>query len=266
MNLIVAATDFSPSADNAALYAAQLAVQTGAKLLLVHVYQVPVTLTAEVPVMLVPVEELRQQADASLMRTRELIEKNAGITPEVESRMGSVTDELDSVCTERHPSLVVVGKHGGSGVEKVLFGNTTLSVIKQSKLPVLAVPGHISAGRVANAAFAVDLNEYAPETLQRIEAIVKAMGCRLHIIHVNDTNDHVTPSALQHLLPHTAAEHQVIRSDNFTKAIQEYIRRNGIDLLIVAPHRHNLMERLFFRTHTVELVDDIDIPLLAIRD
>ena len=74
MNIIVVPTDFSPSADNAMKYAAELAQTVNASLLLVHVYQIPVSMS-DVPVLMISAEELKVNADKGLERVRELLQK-----------------------------------------------------------------------------------------------------------------------------------------------------------------------------------------------
>ncbi len=58
MKTIIIPTDFSPVATNALHYAIDMAKKINASLLLLHVYQVPVSYS-DVPIMLVSVEELR---------------------------------------------------------------------------------------------------------------------------------------------------------------------------------------------------------------
>jgi nucleotide-binding universal stress UspA family protein len=266
MNTIVVATDFSSSADNAALYAAHLASKLNASLLIVHIYQVPVTLTQEVPVLIIPIEELKQQADGSLERSRELISKQYDVQTKIESRMGDVNDELEAICSEHNPMFVVVGKHGTSGVEKALFGSTTQSVVKHSKVPVLAIHENNKPSDIQNAAFAVDLANYSNEALRKIQSIVSGIGCKLHVVHVDDGRDDISVADINQILKDENPVYKIIKSDDFVNALQQYISEKRIDLLITVPHKHNLMERLFFKTHTVELVDDIHIPILTVKE
>ena len=51
MKHIIVATDFSVPAEHAMLYAGQLAQKTGSGLILLHVFQVPVSMS-EVPVLM----------------------------------------------------------------------------------------------------------------------------------------------------------------------------------------------------------------------
>src|SRR5688572_17287919 len=75
MKSILVATDFSQSADNAMNYAASLALNLGANLILLHVYQIPISMS-DVPVLMVSAEELRNNADMGLKKSREITEKS----------------------------------------------------------------------------------------------------------------------------------------------------------------------------------------------
>src|SRR6186713_953667 len=88
MKTIVVATDFSASAENAMLYAGQLASTINASVLLLHVYQVPVGMN-DLPVLMISTEELKTNAESGLTRAKELCKKNfASIEVKTESRLG----------------------------------------------------------------------------------------------------------------------------------------------------------------------------------
>ena len=44
-----------------------------------------------------------------------------------------------------------------------------------------------------------------------------------------------------------------------------YVQELKADLIIFLPHEHNLVERLFFKVHTEDILSDTKIPVLAIK-
>ncbi len=119
MKTIVVATDFSAPAENAMLYAGQLANSINASVLLFHAYQVPVGMN-DIPVLMISTDELKTNAEAGLNRAKELLKKNfASLDVQTESRLGDAVDELNDVCEKINPLLIVVGKHGASGVQQL---------------------------------------------------------------------------------------------------------------------------------------------------
>ena len=69
MKTIIVPTDFSPIATNAMNFAADMALNINASLMLLHIYQVPVSMT-DVPVVLVSAEELRKSSEAKLQEIK----------------------------------------------------------------------------------------------------------------------------------------------------------------------------------------------------
>lgn len=263
MKTIVVPTDFSAPAENAMLYAGTLAKNSSASILLLHVYQIPVGMN-DMPVLMVSAEELKNNADEGLNRAKELLQKNcSGVEIKTESRLGNVTDELNDVCDGVNAFAIITGKHGASGLERALFGSTSLSIIRQTKYPVIVVPHNSQKQQIRNAAMAVDdLVESLP--VEKIKELTAGLNIKLHLIHVQQSRTG-TPD-LGQIERELNAACTNIYDDEFAHGIQTYINQNNIDLLIILPHRHNLIERLFFRTHTAELLNKISIPIMCIND
>jgi len=261
MKTIVVATDFSAPAENAMLYAGQLASNTGAAILLLHVYQIPVGMN-DIPVLMISTEELKANAEAGLLRAKESLRKNFNsITIQTESRLGDVVDELNDVCEKTNPFLIVVGKHGATGVQEMLFGSTSLSIIRHVIYPVIVVSDRSSTHQLKNAALAIDAS-VENVCIQKIKTIVEELKVQLHIIHVKQEKS--ASLQVNTLVTELNSNYSTVYDHEFVHGIESYIQENNIDLLIILPHRHNLMERLFLRTHTKELLKKISTPLMCI--
>jgi nucleotide-binding universal stress UspA family protein len=263
MKSILVATDFSASADNAINYAATLARNTGATLLLLHVYQIPISMS-DVPVLMVSAEELRNNADMGLKKSQEQLKKMfPGLTVQTESRLGDVVSEIQDLCEKHQPLAIVVGKHGASGVERFLFGSTALSVIRASKIPVITVPDTTKEFRIAKVALASDGSSLG-EHEGLIRSFLAETKAQLHIVHVKETgNDH---AAITGLVKDLNPVYQTITGEDFSHGISNYLETNDIDMLIVIPHKHSLMERLLFKTHTAELIKKIPFPVMTLGE
>jgi nucleotide-binding universal stress UspA family protein len=263
MKTLLVPTDFSPSAENAARYAAQLAKLLRAKIRLVHVYQVPVTVS-DVPVLMVSSDELEKSANRGLQRVRDLLHgEYPDVEIEMETRLGDVPDELEEVTRENSAYAMVVGKHGASGVERFLFGSTTLSLTRKSSIPVISVPTQFSSFRLANIALAADHSGIAAKE-NEIRAFVFATGAQLHLIHVQESGKDTFD--LKPLLPDLHPIRKTLRQQEFGQAIETYIEDNRIDMMIILPHHHGFMERMFMKTHTAELIQKLSIPVLTMAE
>jgi nucleotide-binding universal stress UspA family protein len=263
MKTIVVPTDFSTAAEHATVYAANLARVMDASVLLVHVFQLPVTMT-DFPVMIVSADELKKNADEGLRRASEAAQKAlAGVSFETESRMGDVVNEIEEVCAGRDVLALVTGTKDMSGFERFLLGSTTLSLVKECSYPVIAVPEGAAIEVPRKIALALDLLHDEAIPVTRIREFAQQLNAELHIVHVEqegeDSAGRQLPESLQGATFHS------FREDDVTKGIQHFVTDHGIDLVVVLPHKHNLYERLFFKGHTQGLIKSMPVPVLSIR-
>ncbi|MCU7550950.1 universal stress protein [Chitinophagaceae bacterium LB-8] len=268
MKTLIVPTDFSPAAENAMHYAAHLARQIEAEVLLVHVYQIPVSMN-DMPVILVSAEELKKNADESLGRSaQELSNAFPGLNIRTESRLGDVNDELEDMSKDLHPVAIVMGSHGSSGLERLIFGSTTLSVIRDSRYPVIAVPAHYKDFSLQNVVLAADLQEGGNLPVEMITEVMQHLNTSIHIVHVTNKEDPDTElqrDILLNKLQSFSPTYHAVQGENVRDCIIKYLKEEKADLLLVFPHEHNLMERLFFKLHSLDIVKHSTIPVMTIK-
>ena len=136
---ILFATDFSESSDHAFQYALSLAKQYASKLVVIHVINEPVDLRGfYVPhISFDKLEEEIEQGAQKMMeqfcRTHMLDFDNfaSSVVP------GIPHDEIISKADEIDADLIVLGTHGRTGLDHVLFGSTAEKVVRKSTVPVM---------------------------------------------------------------------------------------------------------------------------------
>jgi nucleotide-binding universal stress UspA family protein len=263
MKQIIVATDFSVPAEHAMLYAGQLAQKTGSGLVLLHVFQVPVSMS-EVPVLMVSVDELKHNAEMGLQKAKELLlQSYPDLSIDAESRLGDVTSELNDLCQGKDVFAIVTGKHGASGLERLFFGSTSLSIVRHTHLPVIVVPENSTTKDPRTIALAIDdQSEKLPQ--QKIKDVVQSLGASLHLIHVQPQKS--ATKDLPVTIDGMNTQYKTVRDDEFLHGIQTYLQENNIDMLMVLPHKHSFLERLGSRTHTEELLRKISIPVVCIME
>ena len=275
MKTIIVPTDFSPTATNAMNFAADMAVNINASLMLLHVYQVPLTMT-DIPVVLVSSEELRKNTEAKLEEVKNSIKKVTAnkIRVYTEVRMGDVADELEEVCKTIQPFAVIMGTRGISGVERVLFGSTALKAIRHLTWPVIVVPpGKEYARGIKKIGFACDFNKVVETTpIQFIKNMVKEFGAELHVLNVDYENKHFKPETPEEsLMLHTLLDgldpnYHFINHPDIEDGINEFVEKNNIDLLITIPKKHKLLDSLFKHSSTKELIAQSHVPVMCVHE
>ena len=267
MKSIIALTDFTPAADNATHYAAKLCKELGAPLSLLHVYQIPITMS-DMPVIMVSAEELKNNADNGLMRVKEeLINNHPDLEISTTSRIGDVADEVNEMTKEANPLAVVLGRNNYSGLERALFGSTAISLIRGFKFPVITVPENTTFKNFKSVVLATDLQKIDATPVDAMKSLFQNFPISLHILHVADEKDEpkdANPllSKLQSLNP----QFHLVQNSDVTKGIEEFVEKIDASLLLVLPHHHKWFDSLFTKQHSKDIIRHINIPVLTIAD
>jgi nucleotide-binding universal stress UspA family protein len=135
---ILVPTDFSHCSNEAVDYAATLAAQLNAEILLVHVMELPVypvNFTLADPL---GFRELKEKADESMEKVAAPW-KGKGVAIETLFLKGDPASEIIKAASANECDLIVMGTHGRKGIARVLIGSVTEQVIRSSSIPVLAV-------------------------------------------------------------------------------------------------------------------------------
>lgn len=275
MKRIIVPTDFSASATSAMNYAVEMAKEIGAAIHLYHVYQVPVAVS-DVPVVIVSVEELKKNAEEQLQylkKSLEHITSDKPVTITTEATMGNTVDELEDLCKRVHPFLVVMGSRGSTGMERILFGSTTLTAIKHLTCPVIVIPPGSTFKGIKKIGFACDFRKVIETTpTHYIEELVQLFGASLHVLNVDYDNKHFKPETpeesiyLHTLLKDLDPQYHFIQEKDIEDGINKFAEENNLDLVITIPKKHKLLDGLFRKSSTRQLVFESHIPVLCIHE
>lgn len=138
---ILTAIDFSENSDFAFDYAVTMAKQFDAELTVLHVINEPVDLRGfYVPH--ISFEQLEKEIEDGAAKMMENF---------CSTKLGSFTnyktviatgvpyDEITSKAVEIGASLIVIGTHGRTGLDHILFGSTAERVVRSANCPVMTI-------------------------------------------------------------------------------------------------------------------------------
>jgi len=142
--VILAAVDFSGPSRTALDFAARLARQTGAALHVLH---------AQDPLLAEAARQsgfnLAEDTSEELGRFLAAVSPAASASPRRHVVTGPAVDSILAVATREGADLVVVGSHGMSGAERLVFGSVTEGVLRRAPVSVLVTPREWSTGSIA---------------------------------------------------------------------------------------------------------------------
>lgn len=138
---ILVAVDFSDSSDNAFQMALSMARKFEAKLVVLHVINEPVDLRGfYVPH--ISFEKLEEEIEEGAKKMMEsFCRQNMVDFENFECKIvpGLPYEQIIEQSSENSADLIVLGTHGRTGLDHVLFGSTAEKVVRKSPYPVLTV-------------------------------------------------------------------------------------------------------------------------------
>ena len=273
MKKIIACTDFSVNAKAAIEYAFSLAGYYGAELILAHSYLLPVPVS-EVPPSADMYEQLKKDAEQELSKLQvELQARNNKITITTHLENENLLLCLEGLNKKFSPDVVVLGIRGHRDFVEILVGNNTMKIINHLPAPVLVIPPEAIFGPVKKIAFACDFDKVVETTpLDLLKKLVEDFNAELHVINVDYKNKNFTPDTpeesmlLDHLLYKMKPRYHCLESKDIGSAVEEFVQKNEMDMLITLPKKHSFFEKFFKGTSTRQLLYHTHIPLLCIHE
>jgi nucleotide-binding universal stress UspA family protein len=136
---ILIAHDFSETADHALAFGLDVAERFGARVTVVHAYEIPTFGMTPLPVMspemVIEIERMeRSGLDAVATRAR-----RPGIEMSFSLRRGFAANEIVAVAKEVGADLIVMGTHGRRGFSRLLMGSVAEMVVRTAPCPVLTM-------------------------------------------------------------------------------------------------------------------------------
>lgn len=272
MKTIIVATDFSTVALNAAEYAVKMANTLGADVLLFNVYEV-LPNYGEI-VFNVDVEELKRSARAEIQKLKKTLLNQANINFNIgtEISMGLFKDELIKVCETVQPYAVIMGSQGKSKTEHFLMGSHAGKMINHFAWPIITVPPTAKFSAIKKIAIAYDFELVIQKNLiNDIKLLAKDFNASIDILNAEDEADFnenfvFLSRTLEDAFKPINIKYDLVTSHHSDEGILKFVDENNIDLLVVMPKHHNLLEKWFQKSHTKNLVLHSHVPVMELNE
>ena len=272
MKKIIVPVDFSAAAENAAFFAAELAAFYHADLHFYHAYgtYTPVSEYA----WMVNTAEMQAAAEFEMEKFKENLESKLTVPPHILTKVDNVFLQagLPEYCDAERPDLVVMGLSGKNALTRLVVGSNTIYAIQHLTYPVLVVPPKASFAPIRKLGFACDYDAVITTTpVGPIKKLVKDFNAALHVLNVETgvlVSDEKMDEGenLKELFKDCMPEYHTILSADITAGINYFAETTKADWLVVIPKKHNLMDKLFKRSHTSDLLHHTTMPVLCIHE
>jgi len=286
---ILAATDFSESADHAGVFARELARRFSAEFHLLHVIVLHEDSHLE--------EEHREQLE-SLIATgdeirRKILESSGEDRPEIPSVphlvRGIAPDEVIIETANKIDSdLIVMGTHGRRGLRHLLLGSVAEKVVRTASAPVLTVrlDAVINPDGLSTILVPHDFSESSAAAVRSAGVWARALGAKITLLHVIEPvvypefySVDVLPDDLMGRLASRSAEALQTTADELLAGVETTVtvevgraadtiarlaEPDRFDLLVMGTRGLSAVEQLLLGSVAESVMRRCQIPLLTI--
>lgn len=267
MKKILFPTDFSAPAANALAHAVALANRFGCQLTLLHTYKVHQPAGALVSIESYLAEDARNDMDTLAADIQSQLDGGASLDTLI--RRGEAITTIADVAHQGHYDLIVMGTKGATGLKEILLGSITAGVVKETDLPVLAIPDDYAPRPVNNIVLALDQGGLSgPEVTTVLVAISRAYEAVIRVFHqdMGPGDIGIDPGVEACLEGASHSFYYELDDDEVNRSIHDFAEEVNAEMLCMVRRRRSFLEDIFHVSATAHAVNHINRPLLVLHD
>lgn len=289
-NKVLIPVDFSGYSMKACEFGFNYAQNTGAEVILLHVYFTPIYSTS------LPygdifnyqlsddenVKTILQKVHAELNGLLDKVKEKiaSGQFPNVKYmcvlREGIPEEEILRYVKDCCPRIVIMGTRGKNQKDLDLIGSVTAEVIERSRVPVLAIPENTpfrQFSEVKHIAFITNFDQRDLIAFDSLIASFKSFRFSVSLIHlsgIKDTWDEIKLGGIKEYFhkqyPQLYIHYDVVQDDDLLNNLEQYIEKENIDIIALTSYRRNIFYRLFNPSIARKMIFHSDTPMLVLTN
>jgi nucleotide-binding universal stress UspA family protein len=278
MKTILFPTDFSANSIHASRYAAMLATKTGAKIIILHGYPIPIPIANEQQLIFdTEISVLKSEVDATEnlgVFTQKFITDthltSTNITQMIE--YGLLSDVIIKVANSTDIDCIVMGTKGIDDAIDRWIGTNAQRVIESVECPVWLIPEKTPINLPKSILYAADFEEDEALATKKILEIAHPLGATCNVIHIHEkfeTNTFNTIEKEVADLENTFGNEDVtfknLNKEGVIDSLEVYIKTNKPDVLALAVYEKSFLRKMFNASISQYFVEDASLPMLTFK-
>lgn len=275
MKKILYPTDFSGTAENAFIFALQIADHLGASIITLHAFDKPDISDVNLPGV------LREVYDSIDLEEFESYEDEVPVLRDIATDNGYYHVPMVHVLEEGAPvsailrtanknkaDLIVMGATGAGAMEAFFFGTISGKVLEEAHCPVIVVPTNATFdGLIDHIGIATNFSQDDVLLIEALRKFQALMNSHLHIIHIETSTSGDGPTRMKEFFAPWQGDKKMtahcVVNKSINEGLENFIREKQIDLLAILSQRRTWFDELFEMNRAKEMSYKQDIPLLV---
>ena len=275
MKTILYATDYSRNSASALRLAHHLCKTFHAKIIVMHVLDVPISLASTVSV-----SHMKKSKKLLLehgSKLKEFCSTHLGDTWE-ESQISfevvhnsSVVDGIMENVKKYDVELIAVGSKGGSPLKEFLLGSTAQALIKTAPTMVLSVPIMKTIDDLGTMIYATDFEQADVFAIGRLVKIAAQFQSSIKVVHITTQKEYAGDQQMEWFkeilgqkVQYKNMEFELIFSDNILEELNRYLEKIDANLVAMLERKDSSFIQKYLQEDKVKkMASQLTIPLLS---
>ena len=258
MNILVA-TDYSSAAGAAERYAIKLAMETKSFLRFAHVFRPELSgTTMTFDPEKIDYDPLKYQFDKLYEHVNGLLHEMAVKPGELDHKCtilegNNIRRQLTQEVDDEGVDLIITGTHSASKLHEWLLGSHTWDLIRNTSVPVLAIPDNTVYKNPKKLLFAVEYREGEIPVLGFLIGLAKGLHADVTVLHIGNTilSEEFETELLNKFkkdirdkLHNELIDIRLIRHEGIIEELNQYCAEHDASWLVMSPERVSWLDKL----------------------
>ncbi|MGB1205961.1 MAG: universal stress protein [Chitinophagales bacterium] len=265
-------TDFSPTAQNAYIYALHIADSLKIDILTVHAFHPELAKVVSGSSIftndMFELEDYRQAA--KLMHQQANQQHLAHIDVNHILEEGFAVDVALKVAERENVDLIVLGTKGANKLEEIFVGSTAANILEEAQCPVLAIPAAAHYKKIEHIVCPMNFQTVKLSFIRQIINFAALFNAKVTCFHVNEAHNPLLQNFKIAFEKATSSSKNIsfniVENDNVLAGINEFAEQQKADLLVMKTKKYSFIEKLFQISYTDNMISHTHIPLLALHE
>jgi nucleotide-binding universal stress UspA family protein len=275
---ILVPTDFSEISLHALDYAARIAKQESAEILLFHVIEDYME-NSIIDMRVDYTEIIEKGIEEKFNQIKKGNENLQGVTIHSKVVVGKIHAQIDQLASEENIKLIVMGTHGVSGrtnIGKFILGSNAYRTINNSPCPIITIREEPWRKEIKNIVVPLDSTKESTLKIELAIRWAKFFNAKIHLLAVTAFFEELLVDVksvtekvhdVEKLLSEAGVEYdaRIIRHTAPSEAVMEFALKENADLIFIVTGQESQLGEMFFGSSARNIVSDSTTPVLSIN-
>lgn len=276
MKKILFPTDFSKTANNAFVYALEMAKFIKAELIVLHVYDLPPVSYEGYPVYVADVYESIELSNFENFKDQVPLLRKIAEEHNLDSismshvlEQGDLISVMKRLVKDEKIDLIVMGTSGATGLKELFLGSNAGTVIEKIPILSLTVPNKAKFDKIKKIGLTTRYSRKDKIALKQVLEFARQINAKVKCLFVRTFDSNIKQTVIDKWkqdFKNEPVEFFIIPSEDVKGTIEDFLIQKDIDILAMLSYKHNFFENILGKSLIKTFAFESDVPILALHE